>query len=150
LPSIRLNADSRNIKELHVEADASRYRPHRTPEQLKVLETQGFSFSDYEGMMTWMKKDTLVIDDISHYEMEQLIHRYKPDIVCSGIKDKFVVEKMGVPCKQLHSYDYQGTYAGFTGAANFCREIDRMLNTRIWKMIVSPWECAEEPVRKTG
>jgi nitrogenase molybdenum-iron protein alpha chain len=140
LPSIRVDADSRNIEELHVEEDPLRFRPRRTPEQMQALESSGFSFSDYEGMMAQMKKDVLVIDDISHYELEKLIQIYRPDIVCSGIKDKFVVEKMGVPCKQLHSYDYQGPYASFSGAANFYREIDRMLNTQIWKMIVPPWE----------
>jgi nitrogenase molybdenum-iron protein alpha chain len=140
LPSIRVDADSRNIEELDVDQDPLRFRPRRTPEQMKALESEGFSFSDYEGMMAQMKKDSLVIDDISHYELEKLIEIYKPDIVCSGIKDKFVIEKMGVPCKQLHSYDYQGPYASFTGAANFYREIDRMLNTQIWKMITPPWE----------
>ena len=34
-----------------------------------------------------------------------------------------------MPCKQLHSYDYGGPYAGFQGAVNFYREIDRMVNT---------------------
>ena len=87
-----------------------------------------------------MKKQTLVIDDISHHEMEKLIEIYKPDIIGSGIKDKFVIEKMGVPCKQLHSYDYGGPYAAFTGAANFYREVDRMLHTKIWKYITPPWE----------
>ncbi|MEI8342950.1 MAG: nitrogenase molybdenum-iron protein alpha chain, partial [Verrucomicrobiota bacterium] len=59
--------------------------------------------------------------------------------ICSGIKDKFVIEKMGIPCKQLHSYDYGGPYAAFTGAANFYKEIDRMLHTRVWKYVVPPW-----------
>ena len=76
----------------------------------------------------------------SHHEIEKLIEIYKPDIIGSGIKDKFVIEKMGVPCKQLHSYDYSGPYAAFTGAANFYREVDRMVNTKIWKFIVPPWE----------
>jgi nitrogenase molybdenum-iron protein alpha chain len=91
-------------------------------------------------MMVEMKKNTLVIDDISHHEMEKLIEIYKPDIIGSGIKDKFVIEKMGVPCKQLHSYDYSGPYAAFTGAANFYREVDRMLTTKVWKFITPPWE----------
>ena len=140
LPNIKVDADSRNIEELHVEPDARLFKPRLTLEQKQALESQGFSFSDYAGMMAQMKKDVLVIDDISHYELERLIQIYKPDIICSGIKDKFVVEKMGVPCKQLHSYDYQGPYAAFTGAANFYREIDRMLNTRIWKFLVPPWQ----------
>jgi nitrogenase molybdenum-iron protein alpha chain len=47
---------------------------------------------------------------------------------------------MGVPCKQLHSYDYSGPYAAFGGAINFYREVDRMLTTKIWKFITPPWE----------
>jgi len=91
-------------------------------------------------MMAEMKKSVLVIDDISHHEIEKLIELYHPDIIGSGIKDKFVIEKFGVPCKQLHSYDYGGPYAAFTGAANFYREIDRMINTKVWKLITPSWK----------
>jgi nitrogenase molybdenum-iron protein alpha chain len=140
LPTIKVDADSRNIEELHVEPDPARFKPTRTPEQMAALEAGGFSFRDYQGMMAEMKKQTLIIDDISHHEIEKLIEIYKPDIIGSGIKDKFVIEKMGVPCKQLHSYDYSGPYAAFTGAANFYREVDRMVNTKIWKFITPIWE----------
>lgn len=149
LPSIKVDADSRNIEELHVGPDSERFRPRKTAEQRKALESEGFSFSDYQGMMAGMKKAALVIDDISHYEIEKLIQRRRPDIVCSGIKDKFVIEKMGIPCKQLHSYDYEGPYAGFVGAANFYREIDRMLGSRIWKLLTPPWEKDPEPPGST-
>jgi len=140
LPTIKVDADSRNIEELRVEADPERFKPSKTPEQIAALEAGGFNFKDYEGMMVEMKKQTLVIDDISHHEMEKLIEIYKPDIIGSGIKDKFVIEKMGVPCKQLHSYDYSGPYAAFGGAINFYREVDRMLTTKVWKFITPPWE----------
>lgn len=140
LPTIKVDADSRNIEELHVEADPARFKPRKTPEQMEALKAGGFTFSDYEGMMAQMKKGTLVIDDISHHEIEKLIQIYKPDMVCSGIKDKFVIEKMGVPCKQLHSYDYGGPYATFAGAANFYREVDRMLSTKVWQYVMPPWE----------
>ena len=140
LPTIKVDADSRNIEELHVEADPTRFKPRKTPEQMEALKAGGFTFSDYEGMMAQMKKGTLIIDDISHHEIEKLIQIYKPDMVCSGIKDKFVIEKMGVPCKQLHSYDYGGPYASFSGAANFYREVDRMLSTKVWQYVVPPWE----------
>ena len=66
-------------------------------------------------MMPEMDDRALVIDDISHYETERLIEIYRPDVFCAGIKEKYVVQKMGVPCKQLHSYDYGGPYAGFRG-----------------------------------
>jgi nitrogenase molybdenum-iron protein alpha chain len=140
LPTIKVDADSRNIEEIEVEADAKRYQPRKTPEQLEALKAGGFNFKDYDGMMVEMKKSTLIIDDISHHEMEKLIHLYKPDIIGSGIKDKFVIEKFGVPCKQLHSYDIGGPYAAFTGAANFYREIDRMINSKVWKLITPSWK----------
>lgn len=140
LPSIKIDADSRNIEEIEVEADAKRYNPRKTPEQIEALKAGGFNFKDYDGMMVEMKKSTLVIDDISHHEMEKLIELYKPDIICSGIKDKFVIEKFGVPCKQLHSYDYGGPYTAYTGAANFYKEIDRMINTKVWKLLTPSWK----------
>ena len=144
LPTIKVDADSRNIEELKVEPDPARFRPRKTPEQMEALRAGGFTFRDYQGMMAEMKKSTLIIDDISHHEIEKLIEMYRPDIICSGIKDKFVIEKMGVPCKQLHSYDYGGPYAAFSGAANFYREVDRMVNTRTWKFITPPWETEPE------
>jgi nitrogenase molybdenum-iron protein alpha chain len=144
LPTIKVDADSRNIEELKVEADPARFKPSKTPEQIEALKAGGFSFKDYEGMMVEMKKNTLIIDDITHHEMEKLIEIYKPDIIGSGIKDKFVIEKMGVPCKQLHSYDYSGPYAAFTGAVNFYQEVDRMLTTKVWKFITPPWEKAPQ------
>lgn len=148
LPTIKIDADSRNIEELTVEPDAERYKPRRSEEELAKMKEQGFTLNDYEGMMKQMKKETLVIDDISHHEMEKLIELYKPDIICSGIKDKYVVEKMGVPCKQLHSYDYGGPYAGFAGAGNFYKEVDRMVNADVWSFVVPPWQKDPEATLK--
>jgi nitrogenase molybdenum-iron protein alpha chain len=140
IPTIKVDADSRNIEELQVERDPSRYTEYLTPEKVEWLKAQGVELSNYDGMMSEMDPDTLVIDDISHYEMEKLIEIYKPAIFCSGIKDKYVVQKMGIPCKQLHNYDYGGPYAGFGGAMNFYREIDRMVNTKIWSYLTAPWQ----------
>jgi len=141
LPHIKVDADTRNIEELSVEADPERYNMSHA-DRKKSLEDAGFTFQDYEGMMRQMAKDTLVIDDISHHEMEKLIELYQPDIIGSGVKDKYVIEKMGVPCKQLHSYDYGGPYAGFKGAINFFKEIDRMTSSKIWKLTRAPWQEA--------
>jgi nitrogenase molybdenum-iron protein alpha chain len=140
LPDIKVDADSRNIEVLHVERDEQLYRPRKTEAQLQALKTAGYEFSDYAGMMAEMDPSTLVVDDISQRETERLIDIYKPAIFCAGVKEKYAVQKMGVPCKQLHSYDYGGPYAGFRGAINFYREIDRMVSARIWKMIQAPWQ----------
>lgn len=148
LPSIKVDADSRNIEELEIHPDPERFRPRKTDEQLKKLQDEGFRFKDYDGMMKEMSDRSLVIDDISQYESEQLIEIYKPDIFCAGIKEKFAIQKKGVPMKQLHSYDSGGPYAGFRGAINFYREIDRMVNSRIWKHIKAPWQESPELAAK--
>ncbi|MDR3708279.1 MAG: nitrogenase molybdenum-iron protein alpha chain [Capsulimonadaceae bacterium] len=142
--SIKVDADSRNIEELAVEADPERYRPRKTQEQVAVLEENGLKLATYDGMMPDMEANAIVIDDISHHEMEKMIEFYKPDIFCSGIKDKFVIEKMGVPCKQIHSYDYGGPYAGYKGAANFYRDIDTMINSSARRFLKAPWESQPE------
>ena len=144
LPTVKVDADSRNIEELHVVSDEKRYRPRKGPDELVQLEAAGMEIAGYQGMMPEMEEGALVIDDIYHFEMERLLEIYKPDVFCAGIKEKYAVQKAGIPCKQLHSYDYGGPYAGFRGAINFYREIDRMVNTKIWSYVQAPWETEEE------
>ncbi len=140
LPDIKLDADSRNIEELEIKPDPEQYEPRKSSEEIKKLEQAGLKFKDYEGMMTEMPNGTLVIDDINQYETEKLIEIFKPDIFCAGIKEKYAIQKSGVPMKQLHSYDSGGPYAGFKGAINFYREIDRMVNCKVWKYMKAPWQ----------
>jgi nitrogenase molybdenum-iron protein alpha chain len=144
IPTIQIDADSRNIEELHVNPDPEKYYPRKSEEAKKLLMKKGVDFSSYDGMMAEMTKGSLVIDDISHFETEKLLEIYRPDVFCAGIKEKYVVQKMGIPLKQLHSYDYGGPYAGFVGAINFYKDIDMIVNTSVWKMIKAPWD--REPV----
>jgi len=148
LPTIKVDADSRNIEELKVEKDETRFKARKTEAEIEALnksfaESGDEIMSDYKGMMTEMKKGALVIDDLSHREMERLIEMYHPSVFCAGIKEKYAVQKMGVPLKQLHSYDYGGPYAGFRGAINFYRDIDRMVNSNVWHLIPAPWDKVE-------
>jgi len=145
IPSIKIDADTRNIEELTVSKDEAHFRPDLV-EKKAELESNGFAFKDYDGMMPDMLKNSLVIDDVNHWETEKLIEFYKPDVFCAGIKEKYVVQKAGVPLKQLHSYDYGGPYTCFGGAINFYVEMERMLATNIWKMIDAPWKNESELV----
>lgn len=139
IPNLKIDADSRNIEELHVERDPEKYNLPKPQEVLEWMREQGL-IGKYDGMIPEMGEGTLVIDDVSHHELEVLINRFKPDIIGSGIKDKYIVEKWGVPCKQLHNYDYGGPFAGFRGAVNFAKDIDMRINTPAWKQITPPWK----------
>ncbi|MEW6289510.1 MAG: nitrogenase molybdenum-iron protein alpha chain [Thermodesulfobacteriota bacterium] len=140
IPNLTVDADSRNIEEIEVEADATRFKPRKTPEEMKALTEAGYRFKDYEGLIPDMDKGTLVIDDLNQYEAEKLVELMKPDIFCAGIKEKFSIQKLGVPMKQLHSYDSGGPYAGFQGAVNFYKEIDRLVNSKVWSYMKAPWQ----------
>ena len=140
IPSLEVDADSRNIEELEVEADEKRFKPRKSAKELATLEKAGYRFKDYDGLIPDMEKGTLVIDDLNQYEAEKLVELMQPDIFCAGIKEKFSIQKLGVPMKQLHSYDSGGPYAGFKGAINFYQEIDRLVNSKVWSYMKAPWQ----------
>jgi len=140
IPNLKVDADSRNIEEIEVEADPERFAPRKSEEEMKALTDSGFEFKDYKGLIPDMDKGTLIIDDLNQYEAEKLVELIKPDIFCAGIKEKYSIQKLGIPLKQLHSYDYGGPYAGFQGAVNFYKEIDRLVNSKVWGFMKAPWQ----------
>jgi nitrogenase molybdenum-iron protein alpha chain len=134
LPSLKVDADSRNIEELEIHPDPERFRPRKTAEEVE-RSRPGFRFKDYDGMMPEMREHS---GDrrLSQHETERLIEIYKPAIFCAGIENS---PYRRTP-KQLHSYDSGGPYAGFRGAINFYKEIDRMVNSQVWKYLKAPWQ----------
>ncbi|MCK5543032.1 MAG: nitrogenase molybdenum-iron protein alpha chain [Desulfobacterales bacterium] len=144
LPDIKIDADSRNIEELAVEKNEKKYIARKTDKEIEKLEEQGLAFKSYNGMMPEMEAEALIIDDVSQYETEMLLKIYKPDIYCAGIKEKYAIQKNGIPMKQLHSYDSGGPYAGFKGAVNFYKEIDRLVNSKVWDYLEAPWQANPE------
>jgi nitrogenase molybdenum-iron protein alpha chain len=144
IPNLKVDADSRNIEEIVVEADETRFSPRKSEVELSALEKSGLKFKHYKGMIPDMNKGTVVIDDLNQYEAEKLIELMKPDIFCAGIKEKFSVMKLGIPMKQLHSYDSGGPYAGFKGAINFYHEIDRLTSSRMFTYLKAPWQESPE------
>jgi len=137
---LKVDADSRNIEEIKVEADPKLFHPRKSKEELEALEKAGLQFRHYDGLIPDMESKTLVIDDLNQHEAEKLVELMKPDIFCAGIKEKFSIQKLGVPMKQLHSYDSGGPYAGFKGAINFYHEIDRLVNSKVWSYMKAPWQ----------
>ncbi len=140
LPTLTVDADSRNIEEIEVEPDPARYRPRKAEEEMAKLAASGLATKDYDGMIPDMPARSMVIDDLNQYEAEKLVEMVKPDIFCAGIKEKYSIQKTGIPMKQLHSYDSGGPYAGFKGAVNFYREIDRLVNSKVWGYLKAPWQ----------
>jgi nitrogenase molybdenum-iron protein alpha chain len=137
IPEIKEDADSKNIESLVVEPDR-RYRAILSPERYQELK-ETIGLEEYDGLIRSMANGSWVVDDLNHFETEEMIRILKPDLFFSGIKDKFVAQKAGVVCRQLHSYDYSGPYAGYRGAVNFGRDLTMGLYAPAWKMVAPPW-----------
>lgn len=138
IPDIKIDADSRNIPELHVTPDGDRFRLKIPADRMEQLQ-QKIPLGHYDGMNVNMIDGSIIVDDLNHFETEEFIRILQPDLFSSGIKDKYIVQKMGVPSKQLHNYDYSGPYAAFNGAVNFARDIAMMLSSPTWSFIEPPW-----------
>jgi nitrogenase molybdenum-iron protein alpha chain len=75
---------------------------------IKVIGT-GYEFGhndDYKRTADYIDNATIIYDDVTAYEFEKFVEATKPDLIASGIKEKYVFQKMGLPFRQMHSWDY--------------------------------------------
>ena len=108
-----------------------------------VITGTGYEFGhgdDYPRTGHYVKGGTLIYDDVTGYELEKFIEKKRPDLVGSGIKEKYPVQKMGIPFRQMHSWDYSGPYHGYDGFAIFARDMDLAINNPVWGMYDAPWK----------
>ncbi|GGE12228.1 nitrogenase molybdenum-iron protein alpha chain [Rhizobium sp. 25PS6] len=103
----------------------------------------GYEFGhgdDYQRTSHYVKEGTLIYDDVTSYELEKFIEGIRPDLVGSGIKEKYPVQKMGIPFRQMHSWDYSGPYHGYDGFSIFARDMDMAINNPVWGLYHAPWK----------
>jgi len=103
----------------------------------------GYEFAhgdDYKRTTDYVKDSTVIYDDVTGYEFEKFAETLEPDLVAAGIKEKYVFQKMGLPFRQMHSWDYSGPYHGYDGFAIFARDMDLALNSPTWDLIKTPWK----------
>ncbi|ABK43712.1 Mo-nitrogenase MoFe protein subunit NifD precursor [Magnetococcus marinus MC-1] len=103
----------------------------------------GYEFGhndDYDRTIKEMGDSTLIYDDVTGYEFEKFVEKVQPDLVGSGIKEKYIFQKMGIPFRQMHSWDYSGPYHGYDGFAIFARDMDMTINNPCWDSFKAPWK----------
>ncbi len=117
----------------------------------------GYEFAhndDYVKTTPQMKDATLLFDDASSYELEEFVKKLNPDLVGSGIKEKYIFQKMGYPFRQMHSWDYSGPYHGVDGFAIFARDMDLTINNPCWSSMKAPWlkdaDAADESLAESA
>ncbi|EIJ42510.1 nitrogenase molybdenum-iron protein alpha chain [Beggiatoa alba B18LD] len=113
----------------------------------------GYEFAhndDYDRTIKEMGDATLLYDDVTGFEFEEFVKKIKPDLIGSGIKEKFIFQKMGIPFRQMHSWDYSGPYHGYDGFAIFARDMDMTLNNPCWNKLHAPWANTVEAEQKVA
>lgn len=113
---------------------------------MEVIGT-GYEFGhndDYDRTLPDVPDSTLLYDDVTGYEFEEFVKKLKPDLVGSGIKEKYIFQKMGIPFRQMHSWDYSGPYHGYDGFSIFARDMDMTLNNPCWSSMTPPWLAEKE------
>jgi nitrogenase molybdenum-iron protein alpha chain len=111
---------------------------------MEVIGT-GYEFGhgdDYQRTTHYTDPGTLIYDDVTAYEFEEFARKLKPDLIAAGIKEKYVFQKMALPFRQMHSWDYSGPYHGYDGFAIFARDMDLALNSPTWGLVNAPWKTA--------
>ena len=112
---------------------------------MEVIGT-GYEFAhddDYKRTTEEIFRSTIIYDDVNEYELEAFVKKLQPDLVASGIKEKYVFQKMGLPYRQMHSWDYSGPYHGFDGFAIFAKDMDLAINAPVWGHSKAPWDKEE-------
>jgi nitrogenase molybdenum-iron protein alpha chain len=107
----------------------------------------GYEFGhgdDYKRTKEEISRSTLIYDDVNEYELEAFVKKLKPDLVASGVKEKYVFQKMGLPFRQMHSWDYSGPYHGYDAFAIFAKDMDLAMNSPVWSHTKAPWDTEEK------
>lgn len=86
----------------------------------------------------------LVIDNPNELELEEVIQKYKPDIFLTGLKEKYLAHKLGVPSLNSHSYENVAV-CSFEGLVNFARDLYKSLYAPVWNFIGERWSAKWQP-----
>ena len=89
---------------------------------------------DYAKICERVKDGTIVIDNPNSIELEEILTELKPDIFISGLKEKYLAYKLGIPFINGHSYE-KGPYAVYSGFLNFARDVEKSIFAPVWGMI---------------
>ncbi len=89
---------------------------------------------DYVKICERVNEGVLVLDNPNSLELEEILTDWKPDLFISGLKEKYLSYKLGVPFINGHSYE-KGPYAVYSGFLNFARDVEKTLFAPVWGLI---------------
>ncbi|MDR2671794.1 MAG: nitrogenase iron-molybdenum cofactor biosynthesis protein NifE [Coriobacteriales bacterium] len=97
-----------------------------------MVGTQTGRPEDYEVIRALVSPGCIVLDDANPAELEKFMVEKGADILVGGVKERPLAYKLGVAfCDHNHERKYP--LAGFVGVENFAQEINRSVNSPVWR-----------------
>jgi len=118
LPTVKVDADSRNIEELHVVRREALPPAPKVPDELVQLEAAGMEIAGYQGMMRRWKKALWSSTTSITSKMGAASGDLQARRVLRGIKEKYAVQKAAFPAS---SSAPRRAVCGASGPINFYR-----------------------------
>lgn len=103
--------------------------------EVVIIGTQTGDRDDYEKISYIVKDGTVIIDDANPLELSELLVSQKADLLVAGVKERFLAYKLGIAFCDFN-HDRTTTFEGYNGMINFAREVDRTINSPVWKLPV--------------
>jgi nitrogenase molybdenum-cofactor synthesis protein NifE len=88
---------------------------------------------DYEMIKETVKDGTIIVDDANSTELAKLLKKYRPNLLISGAKEKYISLKLGIPFCDFN-HDRISAFAGFNGFVNFAKEVDASVSSPVFEL----------------
>jgi nitrogenase molybdenum-cofactor synthesis protein NifE len=88
---------------------------------------------DYERIKEIVKDGTIIVDDANSTELARLLKKYKPNLLISGAKEKYISLKLGIPFCDFN-HDRISAFAGFKGFESFAKEVDASVSSPVFEL----------------
>ena len=102
--------------------------------QTSVVGSQTGGPEDYEQLRAISDPGTIIVDDSNPLELAQFCLEKDVDLFIGGVKERPIAYKLGIAFCD-HNHERKEPLAGFVGMLNFAREVDRSVNSPVWKFV---------------
>ncbi|MDR2051633.1 MAG: nitrogenase iron-molybdenum cofactor biosynthesis protein NifE [Deltaproteobacteria bacterium] len=99
-----------------------------------LVGTQTGRPDEYEVLGKLVGPDTVILDDANPAELERFLRERGADILTGGVKERPLAYKLGIAFCD-HNHERRHALAGYEGALNFAEEVNRSINSPVWRYI---------------
>lgn len=87
---------------------------------------------DYELLKEMCDQGTVIVDDANPLELSKYVIEKQADLIIGGVKERPIAYKMGIAFCD-HNHERKIPLAGYIGMLNFAEEVQRSVNSPVWK-----------------